>query len=465
MNVWPHPQQLALLNDYYVINPNQFNFVTKTKGKCELLDKAINRYKSNTFLRDCSRLNGIQPKISNEKYQINGVNQLMNLTITINQKCEQHPYINMNEMYRLSVENNQANIFTESIWGALWGLETFSQLVNQIGVNLFAINKTLIIDYPRFTHRGVMLDSSRHYIPLKVIYENLDAMAYNKFNVFHWHIVDDQSFPYVSKKFPELSLKGAFNPKTHIYTVKQINQVIEYARERGIRVLVEFDTPGHTQSWGKGQPGLLTQCYNGGTPNGKYGPIDPTKDESYTFVEQLFGEVSTVFPDKYFHVGGDEVDFKCWLSNPNVTSFMKKKHLSDGSKLEEYYIKNILDIVTKLNKSYIVWQEVFDNNVTIKQDTVVHVWKGNWDYEMSKVTQANYHAILSSCWYLNNIVYGTIWPTYYKCDPQNFNGTDAQNKLVLGGEACMWGEWVDGSNLMSRTWLVIKSCFNKLITN
>ena len=230
---------------------------------------------------------------------------------------------------------------------------------------------------------------------------------------------------------------------------------------------------GHTQSWGKGQPNLLSQCYEGTfwsfiisneKPNGKYGPIDPTKTETYTFLIELFSEISQIFPDEYIHVGGDEVDFSCWKNNPKIKQFMSKNSINSVNKLEEYYIQNVLDIIGKLNRSYIVWQDVYDNNVNMKQDTVVQIWKYNWEQTMKQVTGANYHAILSSCWYLDmDYSYGQSWTDYYKCDPENFGGTQVQMELVLGGEACQWGEFVDGSNLISRTWYVLIR-FNVILT-
>ena len=151
----------------------------------------------------------------------------------------------MNETYHLVVDDKgHAEISSVSVWGILRGLETFSQLLENVGKDQFQVQVVKIDDTPRFSHRGMMIDSSRHFLPMHSILETLDAMELNKFNVLHWHIVDDQSFPFVSETFPELSAKGAFNAETHIYTKKDVDTVLEYARLRGIRVLAEFDTPG-----------------------------------------------------------------------------------------------------------------------------------------------------------------------------------------------------------------------------
>ena len=126
------------------------------------------------------------------------------------------------------------------------------------------------------------------------------------------HLTDDNSFPYESLTCPNISAKGAYHPKTHIYTQKDVADIIEYSRLRGIRVVPEFDTPGHTQSWEAGAPGVLTKCYSGASPNGLFGPLDATKEDLYPFLSKLFHEIGNVFPDKYIHLGGDEVNTECW---------------------------------------------------------------------------------------------------------------------------------------------------------
>uniref|UniRef100_A0A8D0G6R9 Beta-hexosaminidase n=1 Tax=Sphenodon punctatus TaxID=8508 RepID=A0A8D0G6R9_SPHPU len=439
-SLWPLPRSLCISPSRLQLAQSRFQIVHgpgSTAGPgCSLLQDAFRRYYEYLF--------------GYTKWQNHDRKPLIT---SADSECDKYPALTSDEAYQLSIAESAAVLKAEKVWGALRGLETFSQLVYEDDYGSFLINESEITDYPRFAHRGILIDTSRHYLPLKSILTNLDAMAFNKFNVLHWHIVDDQSFPYQSVTFPELSNKGAYT-YNHIYTPTDVQLVIEYARLRGIRVIPEFDTPGNTESWGKGQKDLLTTCYNGKQPSGSYGPVNPILNTTYEFVAEFFKEISTVFPDAYIHFGGDEVDFTCWRSNPDVQDFMKKQGFGfDYTKLESYYIKEVLETVSSLNKRSMVWQEVFDNGVKIKPDTIVEVWMGHlYPSELSRVTKAGYTTVLAAPWYLDYISYGQDWKKYYSVEPLDFLGCEMQKKLVVGGEACLWGEFVDATNLTPRLW-------------
>ncbi|XP_078600308.1 beta-hexosaminidase subunit alpha-like isoform X2 [Branchiostoma floridae x Branchiostoma japonicum] len=459
--VLPKPQMMTVSAEAYTLAMSSFKFTYGSSSEmCDIVDQAFRRYYDLIFDVDGPKK---APKVPES------MAELTVLQVMVKEPCKgAYPSLESSENYTLTVTAPMGMLVADSAWGVLRGLETFSQLIYRTDDGTMIINKTTVEDFPRFAHRGILLDTSRHFIPLKYIKQNLDAMAYNKFNVFHWHIVDDQSFPYQSVVFPDLSAKGAFNPYTHLYTQEDVKDVIEYSRLRGIRVVPEFDTPGHTASWGAGLPGFLTPCYDGSTPNGKYYAANPMLNTTYDYMTKLLQEVKDVFPDKYVHLGGDEVNFNCWKSNPDITKFMEKMGFgTDYSKLEQYYIKNILDISTSIGRDYIVWQEVLDNGVQVAKDTVVEVWKSNPPVptEMATVTAKGLRAILSSCWYLNYISYGDDWGKYYSCEPQDFTGTQAQKDLVIGGEACMWGEYVDGTNLIARLWPRASAVAERLWSN
>jgi len=217
-------------------------------------------------------------------------------------------------------------------------------------------------------------------------------------------------------------------------------------------VLPEFDTPGHTfPSWGKGYPAVVTKCADGST-----GPLRADLNSTYDFLKTLFTEVGQVFQDSYFHLGGDEVSFDCWNSNPEVAQFMKARGL-DGAGLENYYENRLLDIVGQLGKSYVVWQEIFNNGVQVKPDTVIDVWKGFDTKTLAEATAKNFTVIVSGGWYEDDgdgkCCTFDGWK-FYAQDPANFTGgahAEATG-LLLGGKVCMWGEHVDATNSVSRVW-------------
>ncbi|KAL4227497.1 hypothetical protein ACF0H5_012941 [Mactra antiquata] len=450
---WPYPKTMTSSKVQVMVDKDAF--VYSSSEECAILTEAFVRYDKIIFgSRSPSLMFKPWREFRATRDRLRESSVVSSLIVTFSKCDNSYPSLTSDESYNLAItEDGKATLGATEVWGVLRGLETFSQLVYKTSDGSYVVNVTSIDDAPRFKHRGLLLDTSRHYLSLNVLKDNLDVMAQNKYNVFHWHIVDDQSFPYESYTFPSMSRMGAYDPFKFVYTPNDVREIVEYARLRGIRVVPEFDTPGHTQSWGKGIKDLLTKCYTAGKLNGDFGPINPVPNTTYTFLQQFFNEIAQVFPDKYVHLGGDEVSFDCWESNPDIVTFMTDMGFGkDYSKLEGYYMQKLLDMVSGLKKSYIIWQEVIDNGAKVANNTVIEVWKDKYQEELSRITGLGYKTILASPWYLDYISYGTDWKNYYTPDPLGFNGTEAQKELVMGGETCLWGEYVDDTNLISRLW-------------
>nr|QGA87799.1 chitobiase [Dolerocypris sinensis] len=292
-------------------------------------------------------------------------------------------------------------------------------------------------------------------------------MFWNKLNVFHWHLTDDQSFPYESSAFPNLSAKGAYTPDL-VYTQDDVRQVIEYSRNRGIRVIPEFDAPGHTYSFGKAMPDILTPCYGDGetpgTPNyplhAERETMNPMLDSTYAFLRTFFEEVVSTFPDTFVHLGMDEVNYNCWKSSPEIAAFMQDNGMTEYAEVEQYFVERHSETIAELGARQIVWQDPLEKGVEFPDGTVVQIWKWEWEVQgwtpwqdyMSMSTALGYQSLLSSCWYLNMISYGEQWISYYECDPHDFEGTQEQKGLVLGGEGALWMEYIDPTNIHPLLW-------------
>ncbi|XP_031618894.1 beta-hexosaminidase subunit beta-like [Contarinia nasturtii] len=454
--IWPKPFQQNSHDDFFIVRPSLLEYKIQNES-CDILLNAIRRYKliiqkllpSNGRMRPRSPgfIEHPTPEFRNDSLFAGFVDEI---SIDLTTPCTNAtPHHQMQESYQLNITNSSAYLGSKSIWGILRGLESFSQLlvVSPDHRNTLRVKRTEIYDKPRYSYRGLLVDTSRHFINVFTLKQILDGMAFNKLNVFHWHIVDDHSFPYQSKTFPELSAQGAYDMRM-IYSQNDVKDIVEYARLRGIRTLVEFDSPGHTRSWGVSHPELLTAC--DGYLNGKLGPIDPTNEQVYTFIQKLLTEVVVVFPDEYIHLGGDEVGFECWKSSRKIRNYMKINNISSYEKLEELYIQRVVDMTKDLQHKSIVWQEVFENGVQLPSGTVVHVWTGDRGKLLNAITKSGFPAILSSCWYLDHLSNGGDWRKYYECEPSDFPGSAQQQALLIGGEACMWSEVVDDTNILQR---------------
>lgn len=446
--IWPQPQQIKTSDAFFAVSATVDLVYASDSARCRVVDDAIDRY--GTLIRKRAGL-------SREQHKLEWSSSINQVIITV-AKCEEYPADGMLEAYTLATTDAASvAIYGEAEWGVLHALESLAQMIHEIDGRR-GVNQTTIADFPRFGFRGMLIDTSRHFLPVNSIKAMIAALSWNKMNVLHWHIVDLESFPYESAVLPRLAELGAYTKFNHVYSQATITELIEYARFRGVRIIPEFDTPGHAESWGPGAgEGFLTQCCDKkGAPDGTVGPIDPSRKANYDLMKTLFGEIKSVFKDDFIHLGGDEVPFGCWQSNPNITKWMKEKNLTSYADVESVWIDGMIDIVEKLKYNYVVWEEVFSNGVEINPATIVEVWKDytniHYNDTIAAVTKAGYRAILAAPWYLNRVTYGVDWDKAYLIEPTNFNGTDEQKKLVVGGSAAIWGEYVDGTNVLSRTW-------------
>lgn len=356
------------------------------------------------------------------------------------------PSVEEDESYTLDVNERQAVLRAATVVGVLRGLETLLQLLegDRAGFYFPAVS---IEDRPRFRWRGLMLDIARHFQPMEVVKRNLDAMAAVKLNVFHWHLTEDQGFRIESKKFPKLHQLGSDG---NFYTQEQAREVIRYAAERGIRVVPEFDLPGHATAWLVGHPelGSAPGPYTIERRPGIFEPtLDPTREEVYKFLETFFGEMAALFPDAYMHIGGDENTGKQWDRNPRIQAFMKEKGLKDNHALQTYFNQRLLKILQKNGKRMMGWDEIFQPD--LPKDVVIHSWRGQ--KALAEAARRGYDGVLSNGYYID-----LIFPTtdHYLNDPlpEGHGLSDAEAAHVLGGEATMWAEWVTPETIDSRIW-------------
>ena len=351
------------------------------------------------------------------------------------------------ESYRLTVTAVGARLDAPNPLGVLRGMATFLQLVD-LDSSGFGVPAVTIEDHPRFVWRGLMLDVARHWIPLADVKRTLDGMAAVKLNVFHWHLSENQGFRVESKLFPKLQELGSDG---EYYTQDQVREVIAYARDRGIRVIPEFDMPGHATAWFVGYPELASGPgpYQIERQWGIFDPaMDPSREETYQFLDAFIGEMAALFPDEYFHIGGDEVNGKQWDANPRIQEYMRAQGIKSNEALQAYFTRRVQAIVAKHGKKMIGWDEVLTPDMP--SSILVQSWRG--PKALADAARQGVSGILSNGYYLD-LGYSAAY--HYAVDPLGeaaANLTPEQKQRVLGGEACMWSEFVTPELLDVRVW-------------
>ncbi len=350
------------------------------------------------------------------------------------------------ESYVLRIKPGTIRLKARTDIGILRGLETVLQLlsVDDEGYYLPAVT---VKDEPRFPWRGLLIDAARHFLPLAVIKRNLDGMAAVKMNVLHWHLTDDQGFRLECRTFPRLHQLGSDGD---YYTREQVRQVIAYAGERGIRVVPEFDIPGHSTSWLVGYPELASAPgpYRVERKWGIFDPtFNPTIEETYQFFDRFFAEMAALFPDPYVHIGGDENNGKQWDTNPGIQAFKKRNNIADNHGLQAYFNRRIQEILAKYGKKMMGWDEILQPQ--LPRNVMIQSWRGR--EFLRQAAQKGYPAVLSNGYYIDLCQPADF---HYLNDPvpPDSRLTKKQRRLIYGGEATMWAELVSPETVDSRIW-------------
>ncbi len=350
------------------------------------------------------------------------------------------------ESYQIFSGTRQVRIVANTDLGAIRGLETLQQLVS-VDDKGYYFPGLEISDSPRFPWRGLLLDITLHWMPMDVVKRTLDGMASVKMNVLHLHLTEDQMFGIESKVYPRLHEVGS---EGNYYTQEDIREVIAYADQRGIRIVPEFDVPGHCTSWLKAYPELaaVKREYELQRYFGVFDPaLDVTKDYTYRFLDSLFTEMAQLFPDEYFHIGGDENTGKDWDRNPDIKAYMQKKGMTTYRELETEFISRVLPILKKNGKKMMGWDEILRPGVP--HDIMIQSWRGT--ESLVEAAKNGYTGLLSTGYYIDLIQPASF---HYLVDPIPANTilTTEQQKLIVGGEATMWTEHVTPETVDSRIW-------------
>uniref|UniRef100_A0A5B6Z2A4 Beta-hexosaminidase n=1 Tax=Davidia involucrata TaxID=16924 RepID=A0A5B6Z2A4_DAVIN len=453
--LWPLPSEFTFGDDTLLVDPDLSLAVGGNGGNSAIVRDAFERYRAIIFKHSS--------RFSRLKLWGKSVYDISKLRIIVHSDNEALQ-LGADESYSLLVAKkddnsivDEATIEANSVYGALRGLETFSQLCTfDYETKTVQVYKApwYIQDKPRFVYRGLLLDTSRHYEPIDVIKQIIESMSYAKLNVLHWHIIDEESFPLEVPTYPNL-WKGAYT-KWERYTVEDAYEIVNFAKMRGINVMAEIDIPGHAESWGAGYPDLwpLPTCRE---------PLDVSKNFTFDVISGILTDMRKIFPFELFHLGGDEVNTDCWNSTPHVKQWLQDHNMTT-KEAYQYFVLRAQEIAISKNWTPVNWEETFNTFATkLNPQTVVHNWLGAG--VCPKAVAKGFKCIFSNqgVWYLDHL--DIPWDGFYNAEPLEGIKDASEQQLVLGGEVCMWGERADASNVQQTIWPRAAAAAERLWSN
>ena len=445
LNLMPWPREISEDSGNFKINSNFTIGIYGPESNPARVDKAATR-----FLRYLTNKTGV---FLDEGFAKPLQQKNIDVSLLISFSASPEVVLGVDESYELEVLQDRIEIRAATDIGAMHALSTLLQLITvDEGGYVFPVVR--VKDAPRFVWRGLMMDVARHFMPVEVIKRNLDAMAFVKLNVFHWHLSDDQGFRVEVKSLPnlhEIASDGQY------YTQDQIKDIVKYATERGIRVVPEFDVPGHATAILTAYPEFASKegiDYKLERYAGIFDPtLDPTNERTYEFLDTLFKEIAPLFPDQFFHIGGDENEGKHWDENEYIQKFMKENKLRDNHELQTYFNIKLEKILARYGKSLMGWEEIMTDNMP--KTALIHSWKGvNEGMEpgesLVKAVKNGYQTILSNGYYIDLML---SVEDHYLIDPMpQVTLSEEEANRILGGEATMWSELVTPLTVDSRIW-------------
>ena len=377
------------------------------------------------------------------------------------------------EGYRLLVGSAGISIHANSGAGLFYGVQTLEQLAFRDGSGRLAFPGMRIVDWPQYPWRGIHLDVSRHFFPVPVVKQYIDLAARYKLNTFHWHLTDDQGWRIEIKKYPRLATMGGCRDGSQVggegsvvsdgrrycgyYTRDQIRDVVAYARTRYITIVPEIEGPGHSVAAVSAYPWL--GCDGRQYPVRQFWGVStqimcPT-ERTFGFIDDVIGEVASLFPGEYIHVGGDEVPKDSWEASPYVAALRKREHLASYDAVQGYFTRRVEQIARAHHRRIVGWDEILDGGVS-RQATVM-AWqsaargalaakRGN-DVVMTPDGLVYFDAAQGNEDYEPLSIGGlTTSQMVYEYDPMPAGLTSDQARHVLGAQGNVWAEYIPSAD-------------------
>ncbi|OCH90430.1 N-acetylhexosaminidase [Obba rivulosa] len=477
LGIWPIPRSLETGTSALKLAPD-FTIELNVHNPPADLSAAVSR--SANYIKTDKLEQLVVGRGASNSSAVSRAPQLKSLTLSLEPGSTVHSIMDeaikeigtRSEEYKLDVpaSGESATLTANSTLGLLRGLTTFEQLWYDLSGDTYTIQAPIsVIDTPAYPFRGFMLDTARNFFNVSDIKRTLDAMSWVKISQFHWHVVDSQSFPLQIPGFMEVSQKGAYS-SSMVYTPEDVQDIVQYAGERGIDVMVEIDIPGHTSVFSESHPDFVA-CAEA-SPWATFASEPPAGQLRFAsatvknFTAGLLTEVAKMFPSSIMSTGGDELNTECYAQDPETQATLKETG-QDLQQALSVFMQAAQGALQTQGKTPAVWEEmVLDNNVTLSNDTVVLVWISSMD--AAAVAAKNFRIVHapSDYFYLDCGAGEWVgddpeanswcdpfktWQKSYTFDPLA-NLTEAQTSLVLGGEQLLWTEQSSPANLDPIVW-------------